>query len=345
MLPDLLDTALSPLERTMKRIMTEYVAGKASKEEILTSAQHTITNEIDLTTCRRLLENECLDDFIDENMLDDMQIMMMKQARYFPAIMHSHGFFEVIYVFRGKCLNVFPDSLFEMKEGDIFFIPPGMEHSESVCDDNSIVVNIFLQKKTFQNAFSGLIDKHDVFSEFFSNALYAANKTTAIYLHCDSAMNGFIHTAYREIDPEQRELTTRILNLRFQLLIAYIMRDFKDRVRLYESGSMKNPIQPLLRYLQKEYATATRVSTAQRFGYNSDYLNCLVKQHTGKTFLELLTQIRMRKASDLLSNTKINIEKIAENCGYMGKSNFYAAFKKEFGITPMQYRETDSQPS
>lgn len=344
MLTDLLDMELSPLELTMKRIHTDYVTGKVSREEMLDFFHRTLTNEIDLFVCKRIIDDEPLWEYIDDDIIDNVRIMMMKQIRYFPPFMHSHSFFEVIHVYRGNCINVFPESLFEMKEGDFFFIPPGMEHGQCTYDDDSVVVNFMLKKSTFDNALADLINSHDVFSDFFSNSLYAANKTTALYVNCGKAFNDYVLSTFREIDIQDVEMTNRILSLRFQLLVSYVLRDFKDNIRLYESSKNKSPLQPLLRYLQKEYQTATRHSVARRFGYNDDYLSRLIKRYTNKSFIDLLTQIRMKKASERLINTNMTIEKIAEVCGYMGKSSFYSAFKKEYGITPQKYRREHRQP-
>lgn len=335
---DLNHVPFSPFEQVLKKAVTEYSTGKMTREGIISYAMQNLDSQ-SISVFQRLIDNQPLESEMDDSATHGSYIYMDTQPRYFPAIMHSHSFFEAIFVYSGKCINVFPNSLFELKEGDFFILPPGMEHSLSVHDDDSIVINILIQKKTFHNAFAGLISDHDVFSEFFNNALFGGNSTTTIYVNCDKAINGHINLMYRNIDLSRPELSSRILNLHFQVLISYIIRDCMDKIHIYETKTLENPLLPLMKYLKANSAVATRFSTAQRFGYSSDYLYRLIKQHTGKSFVELITEIRMQKASDLLINSKMNIDMIAENCGYLGKSNFYTAFKKEFGITPKQYRE------
>ncbi len=335
---DLNHVPLSPFEKIIKKAVLEYSSGKITQNDIISYALQNLESD-DLSMINRLVYNKPIESELDDSAMHGSYIYMDTQPRYFPALMHKHSFFEALFVYSGKCINVFPDSLFELEEGDFFIMPPGMEHSLSVHDDNSIVVNILIQKKTFHNAFAGLISEDDVFSGFFNNALFGGNSTTTIYVNCDNSIKKLINQMYCDIDLSQPKLTSRILNLHFQLLISYIIRDLKDQIHIYETKTADNPLQPLMKYLRENSAVATRASTAQRFGYSSDYLYRLIKQHTGKSFVELITEIRMQKASDMLLNSKMSIDMIAEKCGYLGKSNFYSAFKKAFNVTPKQYRE------
>ena len=75
-------------------------------------------------------------------------------------------------------------------------------------------------------------------------------------------------------------------------------------------------------------------STARHFGYHPVYISRLLPQKTGKTFSELLLEVRMRKAKLLLNNTDLSIEKIATMLGYSNSSNFYKFFKSYYGHTP-----------
>lgn len=61
-------------------------------------------------------------------------------------------------------------------------------------------------------------------------------------------------------------------------------------------------------------------------------------QQEGKTFVEYLTEIRMRQARDMLRCTGLKITEIGKRLGYKDPHYFYYLFKKTVGCTPGDYR-------
>lgn len=59
----------------------------------------------------------------------------------------------------------------------------------------------------------------------------------------------------------------------------------------------------------------------------------------GRSFRQLLTQVRMSHALTLLQQALTPLE-VALACGYDSPSRFAARFKQEFGLTPHQYLRT-----
>ena len=56
------------------------------------------------------------------------------------------------------------------------------------------------------------------------------------------------------------------------------------------------------------------------------------------TFGENLKQVRLKKASTLLKNGNMKVERVAEASGYQNVEHFNRLFKKKYGMTPVQYR-------
>lgn len=81
---------------------------------------------------------------------------------------------------------------------------------------------------------------------------------------------------------------------------------------------------------------------SQNLAISVSYFSNLFKSHTGETFTEYLTQIRMEKAKDLLLSTKMKSYEIAYKVGYSDPHYFSIAFKKKLGLTPTQFREAQS---
>ncbi|WP_251551464.1 helix-turn-helix domain-containing protein [Neobacillus muris] len=79
-------------------------------------------------------------------------------------------------------------------------------------------------------------------------------------------------------------------------------------------------------------------SCADDAGTNPYTLSKAFKQIIGINFIDYLTQLRIDKAKDLLINSDLKINEIAESVGYR-HSYFNRIFKKQVGIPPSQYRK------
>ncbi|MNC14658.1 Arabinose operon regulatory protein [compost metagenome] len=69
------------------------------------------------------------------------------------------------------------------------------------------------------------------------------------------------------------------------------------------------------------------------------YLSRLFKQELGESFGTYLTQTRIRKAAQLLHSTELSMSEVAERTGYETQHYFSTAFKKQTGVSPMQFRK------
>ena len=72
-------------------------------------------------------------------------------------------------------------------------------------------------------------------------------------------------------------------------------------------------------------------------------LSKLFKEYTGLGFKEYLIEIRMEKAKELLATGQLTVGEIAQMVGYSNTSHFIKTFKNVKGVTPEQYRKTNSK--
>ena len=96
-----------------------------------------------------------------------------------------------------------------------------------------------------------------------------------------------------------------------------------------------------MKIIEKEYMdeTLTLQSVSDRLHISPSYLGANIKKYGGDTFLNLLTQKRMRVAEELLQNGKKRISEIARRCGYVDQSYFGYCFKKYYGASPVRMRQ------
>lgn len=75
------------------------------------------------------------------------------------------------------------------------------------------------------------------------------------------------------------------------------------------------------------------------------YVGRVYKQHTLTAVIDVIHNVRLQKARELLEQTEQPISEIAEKLGYTSSSYFYRIFKKSFGVTPADYRKKNEKPS
>ena len=68
------------------------------------------------------------------------------------------------------------------------------------------------------------------------------------------------------------------------------------------------------------------------------YLSHLFKNCSGITFSDYILELRVNKAKELLTSTKLSIAEIAELCGFSGSGYFATTFRRSTGHTPSEFR-------
>ncbi len=80
-------------------------------------------------------------------------------------------------------------------------------------------------------------------------------------------------------------------------------------------------------------------AVADHAGFSMDYFNRLFLSHTGFTVMAYVSYRRLKNAVQLLRTTDKSVLEIALEVGYTSHEGFTKAFKKEYGVTPSEYRQ------
>ncbi|MBE5877205.1 MAG: 2-isopropylmalate synthase [Lachnospiraceae bacterium] len=109
--------------------------------------------------------------------------------------------------------------------------------------------------------------------------------------------------------------------------------------QLQENENIKDDrLLEMLNFIQVHYQTVDLDAVAEQFHLSKPYISKYIKEKSGKTFGEHVTNIRMKRAKALLKNGNMTAENIADSIGYPNVEHFIRLFKKMYGVTPMQYR-------
>ena len=86
-----------------------------------------------------------------------------------------------------------------------------------------------------------------------------------------------------------------------------------------------------------------RVLLAIEMGMSRTNLHRKLKAITGFPPSELIRNIRLRKAAQLLLNQADSIAQISFSVGFEDHSYFSKSFKRQFGVTPSEYFQSMRQ--
>ncbi|ABX44208.1 response regulator transcription factor [Lachnoclostridium phytofermentans] len=122
-----------------------------------------------------------------------------------------------------------------------------------------------------------------------------------------------------------------------ELLISDTEQQDSPEENTASSFIVKNALQ----YIDENYQQKIMLSEVAEHIYVSQWhLSKLLHRHTGQNFSEILNNVRIEKAKELLNNPALRIGEVAEKVGFVDMAHFSRVFKKIVGISANEFRNT-----
>ena len=97
----------------------------------------------------------------------------------------------------------------------------------------------------------------------------------------------------------------------------------------------------ILNYLEMNYAREISIAElGKRFFLSNSKLYRTFVQHTGRSPLRCLADIRVAHARNMLLNTNLSVAAVAAACGFYDGNHFARVFRSRSGQTPSVYRRS-----
>ena len=271
-------------------------------------------------------------------------IQVSSHLRYTPKFTHIHTMFEIVYVLKGKCENIVRNSTQLLSEGDYCIVSPNTPHTIGVFDE-SLVFNILVKKSTFNETFFKFLTGNHILSDFFTNILYTKKSRDYILFRTGNDETLASLTENLIIESMNKDDYTNlcmenILMLIFARLLRYHQESIETSSTLQSLHS--NIITGIIQYIDCNYKTVTLSELANKYNYTTPYMSRLIYNATGKSFSEILSDIKHNKALTLLRSTDMTVNEISEKLGYESSAYFHRKFKKTMNMTPLEYRKNNT---
>ncbi|MCD7818656.1 MAG: AraC family transcriptional regulator [Lachnospiraceae bacterium] len=133
-----------------------------------------------------------------------------------------------------------------------------------------------------------------------------------------------------------------LFNNYLQIFYANIIRcsENQDNEPEPRKQAVSQTLMPaILNYINQNYHTLTLRALAAYFHYDSAYLSKQIRLSTGKKYSEIVTELKINEAKELLCATEKSIEDISGITGYSSSDHFSYTFRKMTGLSPREYRK------
>ncbi|GMB08048.1 helix-turn-helix domain-containing protein [Thermolongibacillus altinsuensis] len=155
-----------------------------------------------------------------------------------------------------------------------------------------------------------------------------------------------IGTIQQGTDGLKRSYKEAALALYYQPSFSRVQHicDVPLTVRTDEMKTIKPKRQTIIEqveaFLQENYhCDLSLEEVAQSVHLTPYYFSKIFKKHTGQTFIDYLTNLRIEKAKQLLRDERLNVKEICYDVGYKDPNYFSRVFKKITNMTPKEYRQ------
>ena len=271
----------------------------------------------------------------------DCFILIERQKTNFNFPIHIHPECELNFIENAKgAQRIVGDSIEEIDEEELVLVTnPHLEHAW----------------KDYRNVSKNI---HEITIQFHPDLLTDTflNKNQMIsirqlFRHAERGV-AFSRESIAKVRPLLKTLTCendsfysliKLIIILHELSIDKGMRELSTgqfAANVMHQHSSDESLGRVMDYLSRHYSEVIRLSEVAEMVNMSESSFCrFFKQHTSKSFIDFLTDIRLGAASRALIDSSLSIAEIGYDCGFNNLSNFNRIFKKKKGVTPSEFRD------
>ena len=233
--------------------------------------------------------------------------------------------YQLVYITKGKGTFASESTPFTaVEKGHILMLYPGQWHTYSPLPETGW--------NEYYIGFEGEMIEHMLKGRFFEKEkqiLYPGMSEELVALFSEA-----IEAARQDKHATQQLLAGILMHIIGTSLSL-------ERNRFYEQGNAGQKMETakiiMRENLMKEI---DHEELAGKLGVSYSYFRKVFKEYTGYAPAKYFQQLKIRKAKELLASTDATIKEIAYELSYVSVEHFFSVFKKNVGVTPMEFRNT-----
>jgi len=248
---------------------------------------------------------------------------------------NHHEFTEICLCITGRFVLRMGECLYEMKEGCIGLILPGLIHSEiSIKNQDYVAMWLVIDLSKVRLHLSGSRD-----SLFFTSDLF--------FLKYNHEYNLLLNRIKNENQNREKYFEDAIKACLLQMYIIALREvQFEENAGTNYSTWKEYVVSEIIDFINKSQLSHIKLrDISQEVCISENHMNNIFKSVTGLTIMQYIENLRINKAKQLLKDPTLSIDSISSQLGYYDRYHFGKSFKKATGYSPGQYRKMDHDTS
>ena len=264
---------------------------------------------------------------------------IFSNARVDPCICdipHNHINYELHCIASGSCTFTVNDQLYNVKSGDLLLIPPQEYHGliKSNPSDDFSQYTFFFSLITPKDEKEELAQQ--TFTKFSQQNRLIRSVSSKIQDYC-ARINEEAST-YRSTDSIYVRSSFCALMMIEILRAAPINTDciYQKKAQHYSSLNRTE----IDEFFDQNYQSNVKIQDlANYLNFSIRHTNTILNKLYGMSFTQKLYSKRLSAAKNQLIYSEATIAQICYDCGFQSHSFFNSSFRKQFNMTPSEFRK------
>lgn len=251
---------------------------------------------------------------------------------------HRQDFFFFNYAYKGnyEALSYKYDNKITVHEGECYIGQPYAGYALHLPKlRDIIIIGIMMRKETFFRSFLPILSSDAKLFHFFlgTRSNEFSDEFIRLKFSDSSPVRQILEIMMVEYAHPQEDTQAILKSLTLTLLMQ-VAREYRHA---YSQDKNLPLSEQIVQYMNEHTDAVSLKDISSRFSYHPNYISALLRRELGRTFSEILLELRMEKAITLLRGTDLSIEEIAYMLGYSNSSNFYKAFREYYHQSPRDF--------
>lgn len=266
---------------------------------------------------------------------NDFEIFYYNDKHITPLKKHSHDYFEFYFFLGGEVSITIANKKQKLEKGDMILLPPGVKHYITISNPEIAYQRfVFWITTNFANELYQISEDYTyLLSHSLDSKNYIYHFDTITFNTIQSKLFLILDELHYDHFGKQTKLSLAVKDLILHLnRVVYELQNprlLKEKEELFDKI-----IDYINQHLEEDLSLET---LAKLFFVNKYHIAHLFKEKYGIPVHQYIIKKRLALCKDALLNNE-EITEICLLCGFSDYSSFYRAFKKEYGLSPKQYK-------